>query len=53
MPKHTLILALAAIAAIAAGLAAGFIELTILGVISALVAAALWLRSARSARGGA
>lgn len=53
MPKHTLTLtlALAAIAAIAAGLAAHFIELTILGIISALAAAALWLRSVRSAPG--
>jgi hypothetical protein len=48
MPKPTLTLALVAMAAVAAGLVADFIELAILGVIAALVAAAFWLRSARS-----
>jgi len=45
MLSRTLILAIAAVAAIAAGVAASFFELTALGVISALVAVALDLGS--------
>ena len=50
MTKRTLILALLAATAIVAGLAAGFLELTIVGIVAAVVAGALWLRGARSAR---
>ena len=50
MTKRTLTLSLAlvAVGAIAAGLAAGFFELTIVGVIAAVAAITLWLRTARS-----
>jgi hypothetical protein len=44
MLSRTLILAIAAVAAIAAGVAASFFELTALGVITALVAVALGVR---------
>jgi hypothetical protein len=50
MPKPTLLLALIAATAIVAGLAVGFFELTIIGIIAAVVAVTLWLRSVRSAR---
>jgi hypothetical protein len=45
MPKRTLILGLLAATAIIVGLAVGFFELTIAGIVAAAVAAALWLRT--------
>ena len=44
MPNRALILATAAVAAIVAGVAASFIELTILGIVAAFVAIVLGLR---------
>jgi hypothetical protein len=44
MLNRTLILALAAVIAIVVGVAASFFELTVLGVIAAIVAVALGLR---------
>jgi hypothetical protein len=43
MPSRTFILAIAAMAAIVAGTAAGFFELIVLGVVVAIAAAALAL----------
>jgi len=51
MPKQPLTLALPAAAAVTAGLALGFFELTIAGAIAALVAVVLWLRAARRSHG--
>jgi glucose uptake protein GlcU len=48
MLDRTPILALAAAAAIAAGVAASFFELTALGVITAIVTVALWLTDKRT-----
>jgi hypothetical protein len=45
MINRTLILAIAALVAIVAGAALGFFELIVLGVIAAIVAVALGLRS--------
>jgi hypothetical protein len=46
--KQLLMLPLLAAVAIAAGLAAGFFELTIAGIVAAVVTVALWIRRARS-----
>ena len=45
MPKRTLTLALASSTAIIAGIALGFFELTIAGILAAAVTAALWFRT--------
>lgn len=47
MQKRTLALALLAAIAVIAGLAVGFFELTIAGVVAALVAVASWLKATR------
>lgn len=50
MTKRTLaILALLAATAIIVGLALGFFELTIMGIVAAAATAAVWLRQRRSA----
>jgi hypothetical protein len=49
MQKRTLILALFAAVAMTAGLALGFFELAIAGIVGALAAVALWLEAIRSA----
>lgn len=48
MINRTLILAIAAAVAIAAGVAASFFELTVLGVFAAIVAVAVGLRGRRT-----
>jgi hypothetical protein len=50
MQKRPLILALLGAIAVIAGLALGFFELTIAGVVAALAAVALWLRATRPAK---
>jgi membrane protein implicated in regulation of membrane protease activity len=52
MTTRTLSPALAgmAVIAVAVGLALSFFELTVAGVVFAIVSAALWLRQARSTR---
>lgn len=48
MLNRTLIIAIASVIAIAAGVAASFFELTVLGVLAAIVAVALGLTGRRT-----